>query len=789
MTPLRALSSRLVVLVLVAAVAAVAVSGDSRGGTGLGPITEVVVTLQQPSLSMSVRRPLSATPSSRAALARIDTEQALVSDRIVSSLPGARIRWRYRLVENGLAVVLPRKEVALLKTMPGVAKIWPNLRYHDLAVKGSPQQIGADKLWGGTLHNSGQGIKIAIIDDGLDATHPYFAPRGLKYPPGFPKGQTKYTTPKVIVQRAFAPAGATNRYANAPFDPGNSWHATHVAGIAAGDHDTNARGAIVSGVAPSAYLGNYKALSTPTPGFGLDGNSAELTAAIEAAVADGMNVINLSLGEPEIEPSRDLVVQALEHAAAAGVVAVVAAGNDFDDFGYGSVSSPANTPDAIAVAAVDSKNRIADFSSAGPTPVSLQMKPDVAAPGVGVLSSVPGGRWEAVDGTSMAAPAVAGAVALLKQHHPEWTVGELRSALVQTGKPAGGPAGGEALATREGGGVVDLAKADVPLLFAAPTSLSFGRLGPGSSTQHTVTLTDAGGGAGIWNVATDLQAGNGAVSAPATVTVPGSFTVTATGGTNLGDDIGFLVLSHGTDVRRIPFWFLTSAPKLASERALPLNKPGLHTGTTAGAQSLVSSYRYPTGGDTKYYGPERVYRVRITGKPANFGVVVLKGAATPHVTFYGSEDHLAGYPGLPIDLNPYRETYGLPRKIAGVVLPAHGIYDVVFDTRTATPTPFTFRYWVNDVTPPSLRVLSTRGDILVSVIDRGSGVDPMSIVTRLDGKPVVAAYHDGRIRIPASAGPHRLSLTVSDYQEAKNMEDVPPVLPNTSTLTKSVVVR
>ncbi len=766
-----------------------AVSSDSRGGTGLGPTTEVVVTLQQPSLSMAVRRPLSATPSSRAALAHIDAEQAVVSDRIVSSLPGATIRWRYRLVENGMAVVLPRTEVALLATLPGVARVWPNVRYHDLAVKGSPQQIGADKLWGGTLKNSGQGIKIAIIDDGLDASHPYFAPKGLRYPPGFPKGQTKYTTPKVIVQRAFAPADATNKYANVPFDPDNSWHATHVAGIAAGDHDTNAKGTIISGVAPNAYLGNYKALSVPTPGFGLDGNSAELTAAIEAAVADGMNVINLSVGEPEVEPSRDLVVQALEHAAAAGVVPVVAAGNEFTDFGYGSIDSPASTPDAIAVAAVDSKNQIADFSSAGPTPVSLEMKPDVAAPGVEVLSSVPGGKWESVDGTSMATPAVAGAVALLKQHHPDWTVAEVKSALVQTGAPAGGPSGNEALATREGGGVVDLAKADNPLLFAEPTSLSFGRLGPDASAQRTITLTDAGGGAGDWEVATDLQAGNGAVSAPATVTVPGTVTVTATGGTNLGDDTGFLIVSRGTDVRRIPFWFLTSAPKLASERALPLARPGLHSGTTAGGQSLVSAYRYPTGSDTRYPGPERVYRVRITGKPANFGVVVLRGSVTPHITFYGSEDHLAGYTALPIDLNPYRATYGLPRRISGVVLPAHGVYDIVFDSRGPATSAFTFRYWVNDVTPPKLRVVSTTGDIVISATDRGSGVDPASIAARVDGKPAKTTYAGGRIRITALQGRHKLSVTVSDYQETKNMEDVPPTLPNTATLTRGVVVR
>ncbi len=779
---------RLVSLSLAASVVvAVSSSGDVLGKAGPGPMTEVVVTLRPPALSLSGRSLLSA--SHQASLQRIDAAQAVLSRRIVSSVPGSRIRWRYQLVLDGLAVVLPRSEVASLGRVPGVAKVWPSVRYHSLAVAGSPQQIGADKLWGAALGSSGQGVKIGIIDDGLDATHPYFAATGFRYPPGFPKGQTRYTTPKVIVQRAFAPPGPTSRYAHAPFDPDNSWHATHVAGIAAGDHDSNARGSLISGVAPNAWLGNYKALSTPTPGFGLDGNSPEIAAAIEAAVSDGMNVLNLSLGEPEVEPSRDLVDQAIEHAAAAGVVTVVAAGNDFADFGNGSVSSPANAPDAIAVAAVDAKNAIAYFSSGGPTPISLQMKPDVAAPGVNVLSSVPGGKWAASDGTSMASPAVAGAVALLKERHPEWTVAELKSALVQTGSPAERPAGGEAPATREGGGVVNLVQADQPLVFATPTGLAFGRLGPGISTQRTVTLADAGGGAGDWSVATDLQLGDGSVSAPATVTAPGTFDVTATGGTATGDDTGFLILTHGSDVRRIPFWFLTTAPKLASERALPLSTPGLHGGTTAGAPSLITSYRYPAGGDTRYPGPERVYRIRVTGKPANVGVVVLSGTVTPHITFYGSEDHLAGYPALPLDINPYRDSFGLPRRIAGVVLPAHGLYDVVFDSRTAEPSSFTFRYWVNDVTPPRLAVSSRQGGIAVSATDRGAGVDPASIVVQLDGKKIDAPFSAGKIRIAASPGRHTLAVRAADYQETKNMEDVPAVLPNTATLTTSVVVR
>ena len=130
-------------------------------------------------------------------------------------------------------------------------------------------------------------------------------------------------------------------------------------------------------------------MTIPTPGFGLDGNSAQIAAAIEAAVSDHMNVINLSLGEPEISPSRDIVVHAIDAAAAAGVVPVIAGDNQFDQYGYGSISSPANSPAAITVAATTLTGTIADFSSGGPTPVSLKLKPDVSAPGVAITSSLP----------------------------------------------------------------------------------------------------------------------------------------------------------------------------------------------------------------------------------------------------------------------------------------------------------------------------------------------------------------------------------------------------------------
>jgi len=762
------------VIFLAAAAAAVCLSGDGLSAPPPGPLTEVVVTVKAPF-----------APGRNLQSARVD--QATVVRSVQAAIPDAQVRWRYHLVLNGFAVALPRSQVARLAQLPGVAKVWPNVTYH---AADDVSQIGAPALWGPTLATDGQGVKIGIIDDGVDAAHPYFNPAGFSYPPGFPKGQTALATPKVIVQRAFPAPGETWKYADSPFDPVNSFHATHVAGIAAGDHGTNANGKAISGVAPGAYIGNYKALTVPTPDFGLDGNSAEIAAAIEAAVADGMNVINLSIGEPEVDPSRDLVDVALANAARAGVVPVVAAGNDFSPFGAGSVSSPGNAPAAISVAAVDSRDAVAGFSSSGPTPVSLQLKPDVAAPGVGILSSLPPrqGTWGLLDGTSMATPHVSGAVALLMQRHPDWTVAQIKSALVQTGDPAHVSGGAEASTMREGGGVIDLVRADNPLLFASPTTLSFGRVHVGSTASRTVTLTDAGGGAGTWNVTVAMQTANGSVRAPSTVDVPGTLPLTATA-RSAGDVTGFVVLTRGADSRRIPFWFAGSAPRLGSEARPFLRKPGVYEGTTKGGPSRVSQYRYPAGDNTVFAGPERAYRVRV-GRVANFGVVVLSGHVTPHVTFDGAEDHLTGYTALPLDLNPYRTTYGNSVPAAAAVLPAPGVYDVVFDTRSAADAgKFSFRLWIDDTKPPKLKVKSTRGGIDVRATDAGSGVDPASITATVDGSAATATWHAGVVHVAATPGRHRLALVVSDYEETKNMEDVPPVLPNTATLRVTVRVR
>jgi subtilisin family serine protease len=773
------------------------------------PRVEVIVTLDRPSLAAAKGTKARRSPGYADKLA---ADQAELERRIETAIPAAGVRWHYRYVLNALAVVLPERDVARLRTLAGVGAVYESVRYTP-ALDESPSVIKAPQLWGPNLATAGQGLKIGIIDDGVDQAHRFFSAAGFTAPAGFPKGQTGFTTGKVIVARAFPPPGTTWKYADRPFDPVNSEHATHVAGIAAGDYNATQRaGRPVSGVAPRAYLGNYKVLTVPTPGVGLDGNSPEIVKGIDAAVADGMNVINLSLGEPEIDLDRDIVVKALDAAADAGVVPVVAAGNDFSEFGEGSISSPGDAPKAITAAAVSKADEIADFSSGGPSGIDLGFKPDVSAPGVNIFSSVPSG-WDTFSGTSMAAPHVAGAAALLLQRHPTWTPAQVKSALALTGGPVFTDARQtrEVAATREGGGLINLVLANNPLVFAAPTSVSFGFLSRGASAEKSVALTDAGGGGGTWSVAVTPQVGQtGATvfSGAATVTVPGTLTLHANVNANgqTGESTGFVVLTRGTTTRRFPYWLRVDAPQLGRVRHTALKRPGIYRGNTAGRPARVSCYRYPANPapvaiPACLRGPEQAFRVVLRRPVANFGVAILSRApgvrVQPRVTRGGNESRLTGYAALPLNLNPYLASYELLSPTAGAVRPDAGTYDVVFDTTARRYAgKFTFRFWIGDTKPPRIRLLTPtvrRGALVrVAVTDVGSGVDPSALHATLDGSPAAVRYRSGRALMP-SAGLHRgrhvLVLRASDYQEAKNMENSGPILPNTANRRFRFVVR
>lgn len=198
-------------------------------------------------------------------------------------------------------------------------------------------------------------------------------------------------------------------------------HGTHVAGIIAGNG-----GAHYGGVAPGAYIHSYRVFDDPTTGVA---RNFEIHRAIEKAVADGCHLINLSLkAERESDPTLDdkVLSRAIEDAADQGVLVVAAAGNDFRRF----VAFPARHRDAIAVSAfgwepglpVDAYDRwtvstdrgtpdsdiyFATFSNEGHSPTRV----DLVGPGAGVVSTVPGDRYAPMSGTSMACPAMVGAIA------------------------------------------------------------------------------------------------------------------------------------------------------------------------------------------------------------------------------------------------------------------------------------------------------------------------------------------------------------------------------------------
>jgi len=201
------------------------------------------------------------------------------------------------------------------------------------------------------------------------------------------------------------------------------------------------------------------------------GSESDVIAAIERAAdpngdgdtSDHVDVVNLSLGGsggPDDPGSR-----AVDNATKLGIVFCIAAGNSGK---YHSVSSPGAARQAITVGAVDSGDSVASFSSRGPTPKTMTMKPEVSAPGVSITSSLPNNKYGALSGTSMATPHVAGAAALLKALHHDWTPAQIKMALMV----------GSALRNQEvmaiGAGRIDVAAAaGLPLVTDTP-SIDFG---------------------------------------------------------------------------------------------------------------------------------------------------------------------------------------------------------------------------------------------------------------------------------------------------------------------------
>ncbi|WP_425413409.1 S8 family serine peptidase [Micromonospora pallida] len=324
-------------------------------------------------------------------------------------------------------------------TAGDVDRIWLDGK-RQLTLDRSVAQIGAPEAHREGL--TGRGVRVAVLDTGVDATHPDLVGR----------------------------VSASHNFTEVTDPDDTVGHGTHVASIIGGSGA--AAGSRYRGIAPDATLLSGKVCESD-----FCSESAILAGMQWAAVDQQATVVNLSLSGydgPEIDPLEEAVNRLTTQT---GALFVVSAGNDGSD---ASVGSPGSADAALTVGAVDRDDRLADFSSRGPRPYDGGLKPDITAPGVdivaaraakGQIGTPVGERYVALSGTSMAAPHVAGAVALLAQRHPDATAGQLKALVMNSAK-----AHPEQTVFQQGAGRVDVAAAIGQTITTAPASVSFGRI-------------------------------------------------------------------------------------------------------------------------------------------------------------------------------------------------------------------------------------------------------------------------------------------------------------------------
>lgn len=314
-----------------------------------------------------------------------------------------------------------------------VAHVWLDAKVRaDLAE--SVPQIGAPTMWQSGY--TGKGVKVAVLDTGVDQTHPDL--KGVE-----------------IAQKNFS---------EAPDVKDRFGHGTHVASILAG---SGARSdGRYKGVAPDAKVLDGKVLADD--GFG---STSNIVAGMEWAVEQGAQIVNMSLGHPDT-PGVDPLEEAVARLSGKALF-VVAAGNDGD--GPRTLGSPGSAPAALTVGAVDKQDAIADFSSRGPN-LDGTPKPDITGPGVDITAALttqsdapPSEGYVSQSGTSMASPHVAGAAALVLQQHPGWSGARLKALLTGSAEP--NPL---LNAHQQGSGRVDLERAATASVVSEPGSLDFG---------------------------------------------------------------------------------------------------------------------------------------------------------------------------------------------------------------------------------------------------------------------------------------------------------------------------
>lgn len=457
-----------------------AITSQSSGSEAIGFLIE----LKAPAAAQVYAEGLNAKRDVQAAVAatrehldRVEAAQEAFVRAVAQRFPEVRVLYRIARALNGVAVLATPSQAAELGRFPETLRVhllpvlYPNLTtsvpFLDVPIAWDDEATGL----------TGKGVRIGIIDTGIDYIHRDFGGPGdfdsYQMNNRVVIGDVPFPTEKVAGGYDFA-----GEYYN-PEDPlyvipdpdrdpmDTRGHGTHVASIAAGygvtiqptrrhgpyTSNTNfSRYRLGPGVAPEAELYALKV-------FGDRGGTLLVPEAIDWAIdpdgdgdfSDHLDVINLSLGAPyAVLP--DVMAAACDSAAQAGVVVCVSAGNNGDVFFV--LDTPGGSARAICVAASEDSDptfegtgsplipdSIAWFSSRGPVPEhgGILLKPDLCAPGVGITAARALATNEvtlsvAFNGTSMAAPHVAGVVALLREQHLDWTVAELKALVMNTAR-------------------------------------------------------------------------------------------------------------------------------------------------------------------------------------------------------------------------------------------------------------------------------------------------------------------------------------------------------------------
>ena len=464
---------------------------------------------------------------------------------VVSLLQTSAVKTDLKIVD-AVAIDISLDQLESLQNSTAVEKVYLDKKVN-VFLQNSTPLINATEVWRQLDSNgnnlTGRNISIAIIDTGIDYTHPDLG----------------------------GCLGASCRvkggydFANGDSDPmDDHGHGTHVAATAAGN-------GTLLGVAPQANMYGYKVLSSGGWGYWswvISGIDRSTDPNNDGVFSDHVNISSMSLGGSGNED--DLIAQAIDRGVDRGVIFVVAAGNSGS--AEGAVGTPASARKAITVAASDKSDLIAYFSSRGPTP-KFNLKPDLTAPGVNICAA----QWDSwlnsrrcvddrhisISGTSMATPHVSGAAALLLQKNPTWSPEKVKSALMLTSKDLGYNA------WTQGSGRINVSKALSPLFLTYPQSISFGQISNSSVTKQvtienlnssslTLSLSvglivDKSGNTYNASYIVNSSTGNNITS----ITVPqnnnATFNITINLGSAEGTLSGFINISVGNEIYRVPY--------------------------------------------------------------------------------------------------------------------------------------------------------------------------------------------------------------------------------------------